>query len=150
MAGRRPVCPGGSQQGAKFIGKADFVAAGREGREARAALRESGCGVEAGTEFASLGVGPCRGALSDVGAPFATTTPRRQPSSPEIATLSSSHSPPHPAWQGGFWQRSRDEPAIQGHPQPSPCPLGSQGGQWAALAAGPPQYKQNFPSELSG
>lgn len=63
MAGKNPVCLGGSQQGARFMGKGDFVAAGREGVETRADLGESLCWMEAGAEFVSLDVGPCRAAL---------------------------------------------------------------------------------------
>lgn len=45
------------------MGKGDFVAAGREGEEARAALGESGCWIETGPQFVSLYVDPCRAAL---------------------------------------------------------------------------------------
>lgn len=37
-AGRNTACQGGSQDAAKFMGEGDFVAAGREGGEARAAV----------------------------------------------------------------------------------------------------------------
>lgn len=41
--GRQDSFLDGSQQGAKLMGKGDFVAAGREGEEARVDLGESGC-----------------------------------------------------------------------------------------------------------
>lgn len=54
MAGRNPVCLGESQQGAKLMGKGDFVAAGREGEEARADVGGSGCWMEPRAEFETL------------------------------------------------------------------------------------------------